>query len=412
MNNREVICLQMNTYVPYVLFTNVNFIKFNFVNTKKETSLETLLNWHKINYEKQLFGRYIHVSLILKLLENLPPEFEVIQRGFSVEKRPIHSVTIGTGKTKILLWSQMHGNESTTTKALFDLFKAFQNSSELSIFKDILSSCTLCIIPILNPDGAAAYTRVNANSIDLNRDAQHKSQPESVLLWEIYKEFAPNFCFNLHGQRTIFGFEDTGTPSILSFLAPSADAERSITLSRKRSMQVIAHIHKELSPYLSENIGLYDDGFNIHCTGDTFQANKTPTILFEAGHFPNDYDREITRQYVFMAIVAALENTMSTTSSIDEQLYLSIPVHQKCYCDILFKNSLDGDVGIQFVEKLTRNNIEFVPEFSSEETTSSMFGHRVIDASGVEIKKLLSEKLIGKPDIRHLTLDDGRTITL
>ena len=373
--------------------------------------LETLLNWHKKNHEKQLFGRYIHLESIRELLDKLPSEFEVKQRGLSVEKRPIHTVTIGTGKIKILLWSQMHGNESTTTKAIFDLFKAFQTTDQLPLFDTILSSCTLCFIPILNPDGAYAYTRTNANNVDLNRDAQNKSQPESRLLWDIYKEFAPDFCFNLHGQRTIYGFEDTRKSSVLSFLAPSADEERSITLSRKRSMQVITHIYNTLSPYLSKNIGLYDDGFNHNCTGDSFQADGTPTILFEAGHYPNDYDREITRQFMFIAIMTAIENTFNNTV-FDETLYFNIPEHQKCYCDILFKNSLDGDIGILYVEKLTSGKIKFIPEFASKEATSSMFGHRVIDVSGLKIKKLLQENVIGKPDIRHLIIDEQLTITL
>ncbi len=373
--------------------------------------METLLHWHKNNHEKRLFGRYIHGDSIQGLLEELPPPFEVKQRGVSVEKRPIYSVTIGTGKTKMLLWSQMHGNESTTTKALFDLFKAFQAVDEHPIFNTILSSCTLCVIPILNPDGAKAYTRVNANQVDLNRDAQNKSEPESRLLWDIYSDFKPDFCFNLHGQRTIYGFESTGTPSVLSFLAPSADEHRSVTLSRKRSMGVIAHIYKELIPYLPDSIGLYDDGFNINCVGDSFQADGVPTLLFEAGHYPGDYDREITRQYVFLAIVAALDAICSSKMD-DKNVYLTIPEHQKCYCDILFKNAVDGDVGIQFLEKLNKNRIAFIPEFASKEETSSMFGHRVIDVSGFEIKKLLEEKLIGKLDVRHLELDKGVTITL
>lgn len=373
--------------------------------------MDTLLHWHKSHHEKTLFGRYIHTDSIQELLEKLPPTFEVKQRGASVEKRPIYSVKIGTGNTKILMWSQMHGNESTTTKSLFDLFKAFQQAEENPIFKTILSSCTLCVIPILNPDGAKAYTRVNANQVDLNRDAQDKSQPESRLLWDIYSDFRPDFCFNLHGQRTIYGFESTGTPSILSFLAPSANESRSVTLSRKRSMAVIASIYKALTPYLPNNIGLYDDGFNINCTGDSFQADGVPTLLFEAGHYPEDYDREMTRKYVFMAIVAALE-AISHSKKDNESIYFEIPVHQKCYCDILFKNAIDGDVGIQYLEKLNIDHIEFVPEFASEEETSCMFGHRVIDVSGFKIKELLKEKLIGKLDVAYLVLDKGVTITL
>ena len=30
--------------------------------------------------------------------------------GHSVEKRPIHSLKLGSGPNKVLLWSQMHGD--------------------------------------------------------------------------------------------------------------------------------------------------------------------------------------------------------------------------------------------------------------------------------------------------------------
>jgi hypothetical protein len=45
--------------------------------------------------------------------------------GTSAEGRSIHHLTCGEGKTTILLWSQMHGDESTATMALFDLFNFF-----------------------------------------------------------------------------------------------------------------------------------------------------------------------------------------------------------------------------------------------------------------------------------------------
>lgn len=373
--------------------------------------MDTLFNWHKNYHEKQLFGRYIHSASIVDLLKNLPSKFDVKQLGFSVENRRINRVTIGSGKTKILLWSQMHGNESTTTKAVFDLFKAFQEGEILPEMQKILSSCTLCFVPILNPDGANAYTRINANKVDLNRDAQLRSQPESSLLWDLYQEFKPDYCFNLHGQRTIYGFEETARSSVLSFLAPSADESRSITLSRKRSMQVIAHIFNELQSYLPEQIGRYDDGFNLDCTGDTFQADGTPTLLFEAGHYPGDYDREEVRRYTFMAIVAGLQGICDEVTP-KEGVYWSIPEHQKCFCDILFTNTASGDIGIQFLEKLTTNKISFIPQFSEKKMTSSTFGHRVIDVKGQVIKNILTENVIGKVDISQINLDNGITITL
>lgn len=62
---------------------------------------------------------------------------------------------------------------------------------------------------MLNPDGAEAYTRVNGNNIDLNRDAVARKAKESKLLRTALEAFKPQFCFNLHDQRTIFNVEST-----------------------------------------------------------------------------------------------------------------------------------------------------------------------------------------------------------
>ena len=108
----------------------------------------------------------------MSLIDQLPQLFQVKSLGYSVEKRLIQSVTFGTGSIQILGWSQMHGNESTTTKALFDLFRWFAAHQDQTVVKHLLNACTFTMIPMLNPDGAEAYTRVNANQVDLNRDAQ------------------------------------------------------------------------------------------------------------------------------------------------------------------------------------------------------------------------------------------------
>ena len=120
------------------------------------------------------------------------------------------------GNKRILLWSQMHGNESTGTKALFDLFNCFSNNS--SEFTTILENCTLLFIPMLNPDGAEVYTRVNANNIDLNRDAKSLTQPESRILRSIFVKIKPDLCLNLHDQRSIYGLK-SGLSATISFLA-------------------------------------------------------------------------------------------------------------------------------------------------------------------------------------------------
>ena len=64
-----------------------------------------------------LKGRYLTYSKI----ETLLSDFELTQVGTSVKGLPIKALTIGNGPIKVLMWSQMHGNEATSTKGIMDV---------------------------------------------------------------------------------------------------------------------------------------------------------------------------------------------------------------------------------------------------------------------------------------------------
>ena len=184
-------------------FTFVIFILFTFAN---EIVYESISPYSSV-VESKLAGRYITNTHIDPLLSDY--NHSII--GHSTSGLPIYRIRMGTGSTKVLMWSQMHGNESTTTKSLLDLLR-FLNTNP-----DWLDNLQLSIIPILNPDGAKAYTRGNANQVDLNRDAIDLSQVESRVLREEFDQFSPDYAFNLHDQRTIFGVN--GKPATVSLLA-------------------------------------------------------------------------------------------------------------------------------------------------------------------------------------------------
>jgi hypothetical protein len=342
--------------------------------------------------EHALFHRYITANHIAPLLEELSLKFEINEIGKSVNNLPINSIQIGTGSKRILLWSQMHGNESTTTKALFDLINTFCNNDK-KVYS-IFSNCTLCIIPILNPDGALAYTRLNANGIDLNRDAQDLTQPESKLLREVFNTFKPNFCFNLHGQRTIFSAGDTNHSATVSFLAPAQDKNCTLTNNRKVAMEVIGKMYTLLQNEIPDQVGVYDDAFNINCVGDTFQSMHVPTILFEAGHFSDDYKREYTRELIYKSYMISL-NYIAENDIDGSQYkpYLTIPENKKCFFDIIIRNALVSidskniitDIGVMYIEKLINNTIEFIPKIEKISKLSKFFGHKEIDASGHKV---------------------------
>ena len=343
--------------------------------------------------EETIHGRYIALDSIEPLLQKLNTNNQLQVIGKSVLGKSIYSYEIGEGKTKIFLWSQMHGNESTTTKALFDFLNVLQSGSELA--QKLLSTFTFCSIPMLNPDGATLYTRENANKVDLNRDSQDLTQPESKLLRAIFESFKPDFCFNLHDQRTIFGVSDTGKPATLSFLAPSYNEEREINESRLKAINLIASVNEVLQEYLPGQIGRFDDSFNINCIGDTFQYLGVPTLLFEAGHFANDYEREETRKYVFMALISSfttLSENVIVSNGIDK--YLNIPQNKVVFYDFMYKNikiNYDGieiitNFAAQYKEELIENQICFNAYVSQIGDLENCFGHFEYDAEGALYK--------------------------
>ena len=350
--------------------------------------IQSLFLKHK---EPLLSHRYITNKHIEPLLDKLAGDLDVEIIGLSVLNSPIYGVQLGRGKKKVLMWSQMHGNESTTTKALFDLLNTLKSKD----LKYILEACTLCVIPILNPDGAEAYTRLNANLVDLNRDAQNLSQPESRVLREVFNEFKPDFCFNLHGQRTIFSAGSVNKSAVVSFLSPAQDETCKITPNRKVAMTLIGVINDNLQAIIPGQVGVYDDAFNLNCVGDTFQSENVPTILFEAGHFNNDYEREYTRELIYISYISVLDyiSKVEELGIDDYDAYLTIPENEKCFYDIIIRNSkliVDSkeslsDIGIQYQEKLIDGCIEFIPKVVEIGKLDKKFGHREIDAKGFEV---------------------------
>ena len=334
--------------------------------------LETIFKDKK---ETSLFGKWIRFKDIKNLFEKYEAIFEVTQIGTSEKETPIYKLKIGAGEKKILIWSQMHGNESTGTKALFDLFNCFLTTSENEV-KTILEACTLVFIPMLNPDGAEAYTRVNGNNIDLNRDAAHRKAKESKLLRSILENFNPHFCFNLHDQRTIFNVENTKNPATISFLAPSEEETRALTKGRIETMNVIVAMNTMLQQIIPNGVGRYTDAFYPTATGDNFQKLGYNTILIESGHYPEDYVREVSRKYTFYAIFQGLYHIAKTTDFTTYKDYFTIPNNDSIFYDIVhrFPNS-KNDVAYQFKDQIIDGQLTSKLVKIEEKSIKGKFGH-------------------------------------
>ncbi len=351
---------------------------------------KNLLDWFVTYKEDSLYGRYITLENILPLLEIFSKKLEVKEIGLSENNAPIHLIKFGKGSNKLLFWSQMHGNESTTTKALFDLLNLLTDTSNI-LGKEILEECTLYIIPILSPDGAKAYTRLNYNQVDLNRDAQQKTQKESIIFSDLVERIQPDFAFNLHGQRTIFSAGQSNYPATVSFLSPASDMERSITQSRKIAMDIISKMNSVLQKCIPNRIGRYDDSFNLNCVGDTLSNMGIPTILFEAGHHPGDYEREKTREYIFYSLITAIQYIATTKiTGKNYEDYFLIPENGKCFYDIIIRDVIlkgeNVDIAVQYSEELVNNEVKFVPKIAKVDNLQNFHGHREVEGKKREIR--------------------------
>ncbi|CAM3242440.1 M14 family zinc carboxypeptidase [Empedobacter stercoris] len=313
------------------------------------------------------------------------------QIGTSFLGNEIYKLSFGTGEKRLLIWSQMHGNESSGTRAMFDVINFFEQKSELA--QTILSQLTIDFIPMLNPDGANVNTRRNAVGIDINRDFLAKQSTEIHILLDQVEKGNYQTLFNLHDQRTIFNVGQTAKPATLSFLAPSYNVEEDVNEVREKTMGIIQCMNTALQQVIPGQVGRYTSEFYPMSTGDNFTKMGYPCVLFEAGHFANDYQRNTTRKYNALAILAGL-NALATQDKFPFDNYLSIPQNGQKYLDILIRNvQLKNEDKFSFVDL----GIYFEDEYNEENNTVDQM------AKIVEIGDL--RKFIG-----HLEIDAKKQI--
>jgi hypothetical protein len=196
--------------------------------------------------------------------------------GHSAEGRVIRHVVYGSGATKVLLWSQMHGNESTASMALADVVRFFHEQPDHPLARRIAAGATIHMIPLLNPDGAERFQRRNAQGMDVNRDARRLQTPEGRLLKRVNDELRPDFGFNLHDQSAAVrvGSSDRGAA---------------------------------IAPLVPDHIARYDDTFNPRAFGDLVGAWGASTVLIESGAWPDDPQKQHLRKANFVGILSALD---------------------------------------------------------------------------------------------------------
>ena len=373
---------------------------FFFSMTQAQDMARRLHDAHDTYKEQTLTHRRFKHRDIVPLLDSLNGRgpLAVSQVGESQEKRAIYQVTAGTGPAKILLWSQMHGNEATATMALFDLFNFLkaENDGFDSLRQAILTSTTLYAVPMLNPDGAERFQRRTATDIDMNRDALRLQTPEGRLLKSLQQTLKPLVGFNLHDQNPLYSVGRTGRQAVISFLATAYDPARTINDVRQRSMQLIVGMNRVLQQFVPGQIARYDDEFEPRAFGDNIQKWGTTLILIESGGYAGDAEKMTIRRLNFVAILTAL-TAIADGSYKQERIadYQAIPENSRALFDVLIRNATvvrNGkpvmmDIGINRQEIDTDSVRAFRYKSIIEDIgdLSTFYGLEEIDATGLTL---------------------------
>jgi hypothetical protein len=252
--------------------------------------------------------RFTHAQLWASLEPTLrSPALRVDTIGRSVLGREIRAVTFGRGPTRVLLWSQMHGDEATATMSLGDVLR-FLAAPEPHALRDRLArQLTVVMVPMLNPDGAELFQRQNAMGIDVNRDARRLVTPEGRALKALRDRVTPHFGFNLHDQSARTRAGRDGPASGIALLPPAYDEAKSYNDVRTRARLVAATLAAMFSGEIPGRVAKYDDTFNPRAFGDLMQTWGTSTVLIESGALPDDPQKQRLRALNAAAILLILD---------------------------------------------------------------------------------------------------------
>ncbi|HET9453045.1 MAG TPA: M14 family zinc carboxypeptidase [Gemmatimonadaceae bacterium] len=258
--------------------------------------------------------------------------------GQSILGRDIRAVTFGTGPTRVLMWSQMHGDESTASMALTDVLRFLAEATGHPLHARIASRLTVVMVPMLNPDGAELFQRQNAIGIDVNRDARRLVTPEARALKALRDRVNPDFAFNLHDQSARTRAGRDGPASGIALLPPAYDRAKSYNDVRTRARLVAATLATMFSYEIPGRVAKYDDTFNPRAFGDLMQTWGASTVLIESGALPDDPQKQRLRTLngaALLAILDALATRGYETANPDA--YESLPFNAGGASDLLVR---------------------------------------------------------------------------
>jgi len=146
----------------------------------------------------------------------VPGQYRII--GTSVQRLPILSFTLGQGPDVTFILAAIHGNEAAGVPLVRRLVKYLQQRPHL------MEGRRVVLLAVVNPDGMAHRSRLNANGVDLNRNfpsvnrvnerqsgATPLSEPEARVIKQLIDQYSPDRIISLHQPLACIDYDGPGT---------------------------------------------------------------------------------------------------------------------------------------------------------------------------------------------------------
>ncbi|WP_026691171.1 M14 family zinc carboxypeptidase [Alteribacter aurantiacus] len=208
--NRNIMKMACASILTLVLLVSTLPIQAGAVGNGPNINPNQTINKDRVKTYEEMSDFLYHVTDRSDRLE-----LEVI--GQSVKERDLFLVKFGNNPDNptIVFLTQQHGNEEMITEGALQVIKNLSGNSRH--VRDLEERVNVLFVPRINPDGAegdvnfdisdytagGVSTRFNANEVDLNRDHNDLTQPETIALHEnVLQKYDIDYLIDFHHQGT------------------------------------------------------------------------------------------------------------------------------------------------------------------------------------------------------------------
>lgn len=280
--------------------------------------------------------------------------------AWSEEGRPIHLLTHGQGPKHVLIWAQQHGDEPLCAMALVNFMASLAAWQGAPLARAIRERLTLHIVPMVNPDGVARLTRVNAQGLDVNRDARLRQSASAQALRLLWERVPAEVAFNLHDQSPRKSRAD-GALIALSLQACPCDARDTQAPHVVRAKRIASVMAEILAPWIGGHLARYQADHMPRSFGDSMSRWGVSCVLIESGGWfgpPREAEAFVIRCH-FLALLAGVAAVATGEERAgDPGVYDALPLEGPPHWDLAVRGAwvIDGmgvgarraDIGINF----------------------------------------------------------------